>query len=117
MRCKSIFTENQEFLPVVPLLTPEWPFRSLGVLLASSKYDHFGELTAANTAPFSFRLALNFLISSTVSGKWTFEANRSLSLEQILYRDDYINHFLMLLPNPRVSQRLVDRDPVIGIHP
>ena len=67
-------------LPVVPLLIPEWawPFRSLGVV-ASNNPDHRGELTAAKTAPFSFRLELNLRNSSTVSGKCTFEAYRSRS--------------------------------------
>ena len=69
-----------EHLPVVPLLIPEGqcPFRSLGVV-TSNKPDHLGELTAANTAPFNFRLALNFRNSSTVSGKCDLEAKRSRS--------------------------------------
>ena len=69
-----------EHLPVVPLLIPEGqcPFRSLGVV-TSNKPDHRGELTAANTAPFNFRLALNFRNSSTVSGKCDLEAKRSRS--------------------------------------
>ena len=69
-----------EHLPVVPLLIPEGqcPFRSLGVV-TSNKPDQRGELTAANTAPFNFRLALNFRNSSTVSGKCDLEAKRSRS--------------------------------------
>ena len=48
-----------------------------------SNIVHFGELTAAKTAPFSFRLALNFLSSSTVSWRCIFGANLSLSLTHL----------------------------------